>query len=182
MKALAIGPRLKSARSRRGLSLRALGERTGFSASFLSQVELGQTSPSLASLGRITDALGISLSALLADPQDEGSPVVRRREPGLESEWSKANVRALLPAGVEEPMGAVLITLEPGGQSGKTPAATGGHELAYCIRGALELELDGERMALEEGDSAYYATSRQVQWRNVGPEQAELILVSVRRS
>ena len=48
-----LGPRLKAARNAKSLSLRALGERTGFSASFLSQVELGQASPSLASLGRI---------------------------------------------------------------------------------------------------------------------------------
>jgi XRE family transcriptional regulator, regulator of sulfur utilization len=175
-----IGPRLKEARQRHGLSLRALGERTGFSASFLSQVELGQTSPSLASLGRIAQALELSLGALLSEPSANGAPVIRRRDSGHKSQWSRATVRSLVPAGVDHRFTAVHVTLEAGGKSGKSPAVTSGQELAYCARGAVDFVLDGERHALEEGDSVFYGAEQRVQWRNPGKQRAELIFFHLR--
>ena len=63
-----IGERLRAARQRRGLSLRALGELTGFSASFHSQVELGQASPSVGSLQRIVVPVNIALTQSPANP------------------------------------------------------------------------------------------------------------------
>jgi transcriptional regulator with XRE-family HTH domain len=53
---------LRSLREARHISLRASGEQTGFSASFLSQVENGQASPSIASMERIAAALGVTLA------------------------------------------------------------------------------------------------------------------------
>ena len=69
---LHLGPKLRALRLEQNLSLRALAGRTGFSASFLSQVELGQVSPSLLSLDRLATALGLSLPLLLSRP--DGHP------------------------------------------------------------------------------------------------------------
>src|SRR5690606_34750451 len=97
---LAIGDKLRSARVRSRLSLRELGERTGFSASFLSQVELGQSSPSLASLHKITEALGMSLAQLLTAA--EPSTVLRRSQrEQVRSDWSRATAETLVPASAD---------------------------------------------------------------------------------
>src|SRR5258708_32310248 len=56
-----LGNSLRFLREQQGISLRALAERTGFSASFLSQIENGQCSPSISSMEKIANALGVTL-------------------------------------------------------------------------------------------------------------------------
>ncbi len=132
-----VGLKLKARRRQQQLSLRALAARVGFSASFLSQVELAQVSPSLGSLDRIAQALGMHLSDLLSEPATANGPVLHhRRQASLRSEWSHATIESLLPADVQSNIGVVLISLEPGGQSGKwSSLSLAGKELALCVRG-----------------------------------------------
>src|SRR5881275_1385752 len=78
--ALAVGPRVRALREGMGLSLRDLAERSGVSAPMLSQVERGETSPTLAVAGRIAGGLELSLSQLLRLDEGEGVSVVRRAE------------------------------------------------------------------------------------------------------
>ena len=72
-----VGHRLQKVRSQKGISLSELSRLSGLTRSFLSQVEKGKVSPSVASLGRIASSLGITLGALFASPLDH-DPVVRR--------------------------------------------------------------------------------------------------------
>src|SRR3954468_18649252 len=73
-----IGPRVKALREAMGLSLRDLAERSGVSAPMLSQVERGDTSPTLTVAGRIAGGLELSLSQLLRLGEGEGGRVVRK--------------------------------------------------------------------------------------------------------
>src|SRR3954466_3193465 len=75
-----IGPRVRALREAMGLSLRDLGERAGVSAPMLSQVERGETSPTLAVASRIAHGLELSLSQLLRLDESEGVTVVRKSE------------------------------------------------------------------------------------------------------
>jgi transcriptional regulator with XRE-family HTH domain len=178
---LEIGPKLKDARTKEGLSLRVLATRTGFSASFLSQVELGQASPSLASLGRIAEALGIQLSALFGDANAYASPVIHRHdERVVRSGWSQATLRILLAAAPGQPVSAMLVALDPGGQSGKSPRTQRGRVFAFCVSGALLLETPVETFELVQGDSiSYQASTLASVWRNAGAEVAEVLIVSL---
>src|SRR5438876_6236622 len=71
--ALGVGPRIRALREAMDLSLRDLAERSGVSAPMLSQVERGETSPTLAVAARIAGGLELSLSQLLR--LDEGGVV-----------------------------------------------------------------------------------------------------------
>lgn len=176
-----IGPTLKRARQQQKLSLRALGKRTGFSASFLSQVELGQASPSLASLEKIAGALGLTLGQLLTEPASAQGPIVRRRTgEGLRSEWSKASLQSLLPAGADEGVTVLLVGLEPGGRSGEPSASARGRQLAFCIRGRPTLTLAGQVYELREGDSVFLDTAAPLMWENRGKRSTEILLVHLR--
>ncbi|MEW5847885.1 MAG: XRE family transcriptional regulator [Myxococcota bacterium] len=181
-KSLQIGPRLKSTRKARRLSLRELGAATGFSASFLSQVERGEASPSLSSLDKIVRALGLTLGALLTDPDSAPpGPLVRRQEPDtLHSEWSKASLRSLMPAGTQGPLAALLVTLEPGGRTGKHFLAEQGHIFGFCVRGQPTLLLDERSHELNQQDSVYYDATKQAVWENHSRGPAEVLLVQVR--
>jgi len=72
-----IGIKLAAARKERGFTLQELSELTGLSSSFLSQVERGATTPSIASLYRICSALEIPISQVLLEPRTQVA-VVRR--------------------------------------------------------------------------------------------------------
>jgi transcriptional regulator with XRE-family HTH domain len=177
-----IGARLKHERVRRGLSLRGLAERSGFSASFLSQVELDQASPSLASLGRLAHALGVSLASLVADSEATAGPNVLRSADRrlLRSEWSKATVSSLIPGGVDTGTSVLLIEMDVGGCSGNPGHAQAGRELAYCIKGQVRLQLGAEDLRLTEGDCASYDVAAGPQWTNVGRGRCQLLIVGMR--
>lgn len=177
-----IGERLREARQSSGLSLRALGELTGFSASFLSQVELGQTMPSLGSLQRIADALGLTVSSLLAQG-DGASAVVRKSGRGaLRSEWSRATVEPLVQPSADEKLQAMLIRLDPQGKTGVTSYAPGRRMFAYCTIGAAVATLNEpvEELALEAGDSVVVDGPRTIAWENRTDQLAELLVVAAR--
>src|SRR3990170_8139342 len=79
-RAISIGPRVKALREAGGLSLRDLAERSGVSAPMLSQVERGETSPTLQVAARIAAGLDLRLSQLLRLDEDGTVTVVRREE------------------------------------------------------------------------------------------------------
>lgn len=178
---LEVGPKLRDARIKAGLSLRVLASRTGFSASFLSQVELGQASPSLGSLERIAEALGMQLAALFANSAERASLVIRRHdERAVRSGWSRATLRVLLTAWPGQPASVMLVTLDPGGQSGKSPRSSPGRTFAFCVSGSVVLVTPGETLELSRGDSVYYETSTLASmWKNVGSKAAEILIVSL---
>lgn len=177
---LQVGERLKAARQKLGLSLRALGEMTGFSASFLSQVELGQTTPSLGSLQKISDALEISLTSVLsADP--EPLPVLRKsRRAAVRSEWSKASMESLVPAGFDERLGAFLLQLDADGRSGSTHYASGRRIFMYCIKGDATLVFAEEGrgpLQVEFGDSVMLDGPLTFSWENRTKATAHVLVV-----
>src|SRR3954470_16728072 len=77
---IVIGPRVRALRDAMGLSLRDLAQRTGVSAPMLSQVERGETSPTLAVAARIAAGLELTLSQLLRLDEDGAVSIVRRDE------------------------------------------------------------------------------------------------------
>src|SRR4051812_23777145 len=76
----ALGPRIRALREASGLSLRDLAERSGVSAPMLSQVERGETSPTLQVAGRIAHGLDLRLSQLLRLDEDGAVSIVRAGE------------------------------------------------------------------------------------------------------
>ena len=91
-----LGNKIKKLREDARLSLRDLGEKTSLSASFLSQLELGQGSPSIASLENIASALNVHITYFFDDPSKEDSIVIRKSErKKIYSQGSKAIIQPL---------------------------------------------------------------------------------------
>ena len=99
-----IGPILKRLRESAGLSLRTFADQAGFSASFLSQVENGMVSPSIASLEKMASKLGVTLADLFSVETTTAAVVLRAHaRPNFRSAWSKARIDALMPSPGREP-------------------------------------------------------------------------------
>ena len=174
-----VGDHLRDVRTRRGLSVRALAARAGCSPSFISQVEHGQASPSISSLERLVQALGMTLGDFF---RTNAPPAVVRsyERTALTHAWSRAQVEALAPAGAGRALEPLLITLEPGGQSDSQPYAPGGDEFAFVCEGDVQLTLGEAIHRLTRGDAATFPADTPHRWENVGQDPARIVVVSAR--
>ena len=176
-----IGEVLRQLREKLGLSLRILAARAGFSASFMSQVENGQVSPSIASLEKIAGELGVSLADLFEASQTPAPAVVRAdARPGFTSMWSRARVELLTPSGDRRAVAAVAVNLAPGGASGKHASIHPTDQFAYVLAGTLMLFMGDERMSLGTGDAVTIPRKTPHRWRNEGAVDTQVLLVSLR--
>ena len=175
-----VGDLLREARSRQGLSIRALATRAGCSPSFISQVENGQASPSISSLERLLQALGLTLGEFFRAATPPTAVVRSHEREALKNSWSLAQVEALGPAGAGHALEPMMITLEPGGQSGSQPYARGGDEFALVFEGDVLLTQGEAAHRLTRGDAATFSTETPHRWENVGRDPARIVVVSAR--
>jgi len=176
-----IGSEVKRMRERAGLSLRAFADRAGFSPSFISQLENGQVSPSIASLEKIAGQLNMTLKDFFAVPTERDTPIIRAAErPTFRSSWSRAQVAALTSMGKGHALEALMVTLEPDGESAKHPSPMRYDQFAIVFAGTLELTLADETLLLARGDAVQIAAGINHRWVNRHRRPAQVVLVSRR--
>jgi quercetin dioxygenase-like cupin family protein len=163
------------------MSVRALASRAGFSPSFISQIENGQASPSIASLERIVSILGVTLAGFFTG-QKADMPVVTRSNDRQEisSSWSRARIEALILPDAGRRLEAVMITIAPGGRSGKRPSSHSGEEFAIVFEGDISLTLGAETHVLRRGDTASFSSEVEHLWENPGRNDVQVVVVSPR--
>jgi transcriptional regulator with XRE-family HTH domain len=182
LKQQAVGTHVRRLRTERGISLRELARQTDFSASFMSQVENGQVSPSISSMEKIATALGVTMGEFFAAAaQGEGGLIVRAADrAALGSWWSSAEIEALSPMKPSQRLEPVLITLKPGGRSGKHPYPHPREEFAFVVEGKIDLTLGPQKHALEAGDAVMILARELRLWENPNALPARVLVVSVR--
>ncbi|MGZ5309530.1 MAG: helix-turn-helix domain-containing protein [Solirubrobacterales bacterium] len=175
-----VGPRMRSLRESMGLSLRDLAERSGVSAPMLSQVERGETSPTLAVAAKIAAGLELTLSQLLR-LDETGHAVVIRRAERRRRKRGGHTVEELTPPLPGQRADVSLHRLAPGavtGGSGDPPLhEPGSRETAVVLDGSLLLVLDDERLPLGDGDSVTFDADLPHHFENAGDEDAVMMAV-----
>jgi XRE family transcriptional regulator, regulator of sulfur utilization len=177
---LGVGTRVRALREAMSLSLRDLSERSGVSAPMLSQVERGETSPTLAVAGRIAAGLDLSLSQLLR--LDEGGEVSVVREAERRRGGSRGHrYEILTPPLPGQRAELSRHVLEPGaatGGPGDPPMhEPGARETALVEAGAVVLVVDGRRHALSAGDCVTFDADLPHHFENPTKEEATLLAV-----
>jgi transcriptional regulator with XRE-family HTH domain len=170
-----IGLRLRRVRERNELSQRALAKRSGISNATISLIESRKLNPSVAVLKKILDGVPMDLSSFFAAEQSKPEPAVFRSDDLVEIARGKVSYRQV---GRDLAGRSIQILHEhyaPGASTGKVALHHGGEEGGVVIRGRLELTLDGERHVLGPGDAYYFDSSRPHYFRNVGPEECEIV-------
>jgi transcriptional regulator with XRE-family HTH domain len=163
-----------------GLSLRDLGERAGVSAPMLSQVERGETSPTLAVAAKIAAGLELTLSQLLR--LDEGEHVaVTRSGARRRSTRGGHSFEELTPPLPGQRADVSLHVLEPsastGGRTDPPMHEPGSRETAVVLAGTLALIVDGARHELREGDSVTFDADLPHHFENDGEDPTRFIAV-----
>ena len=178
MSSVDVGGRIRQLRLGLGLSVRSLAAKSGFSASLISQVEHGQVTPSIGSLERIALVLGVSLGKFFIELDTKALGLVRATaRQKLSSTWSPASIEALSPMDGSAQLESVMLTMAPGGRSGRYPATDSLETFAFIVEGTVNLTVGDEVYTLSKGDAITFSSPNAHQWENTGAETAQLMIV-----
>jgi transcriptional regulator with XRE-family HTH domain len=171
-----LGERLRAIRMLRRKTLKEVAGAAGLSESFLSQLERGRTNATIATLQRLSTALGIEVSDLFAASTQR--PSVLRRDARDFVAWGLLGRKALLTPKPFHSLEVVVARFEPGGSTGDEPYTHGdSEELLVVVQGRVHVQLGDEVYDVAEGDSVHYESSTPHRVANVGDEPAEVLFV-----
>ncbi len=176
--AVAIGGRVRRERQSRRWTLDRLAEAAGVSRRMVVNVEQGAVNPSVGSLLRISDALGVGLPALVEPPA--ATPItVTRKGTGATLWTSGSGGRAVLLAGTDPPDVVELWdwTLGPGDRHASEPHMQGTHELLTVHKGSIAVEVEGRSVTLAAGDTAAFSGDVAHSYENPRTRPAAFSLV-----
>ena len=195
-----LGKRIRAERQKRQLTLEKFSAKTGLSKSFLSQIERGNTEPSITSLKKIAAEFGYSVVNLFPNGN------------GMESNWGYQDdirehpvrkptyinnvsiVRAgkrkrlalpgsnvvydLLTPDMKRQLEVMYMRVKAGEDSGSEPMLDSpGEKLCFVVKGNLELTVGEDVYLLDEGDTIYYPAHVPHSWRALGGERVEVIWI-----
>jgi transcriptional regulator with XRE-family HTH domain len=179
-----IGARVKALREASGLSLRDLAARSGVSAPMLSQVERGETSPTLTIASRIAAGLELRLSQLLR--LDEGGSVTVVRASERQGGGNRRRGHRFEVLTSSQPGQRAEIsrhTLAPGGATGAADDPPmhepGSRETALLEHGSVVLVCDGQRYVLGEGDCVTFDADLPHHFENPSDQDADAQFLAV---
>jgi len=180
--ATAVGPRVRALREAMGLSLRELALRCGVSAAMLSQVERGETSPTLQVAARIAAGLELRLSQLLRLDESGSVTVVRAGERGGGGSVRRGHrYEVLTPPIPGQRLELSLHTLAPGAVTGGAEDPPihepGSREIALVEAGAVTLLCDGRSYELAAGDCVTFDADLPHHFENHGAAETRLLAV-----
>jgi transcriptional regulator with XRE-family HTH domain len=176
-----LGEAVRRLRDRERLSVRGLASKCGFSPSFISQVELNQASPSLASLECIAAGLGVKLGEFLDAAERSGPNLVRSSDrPVLQSGWSRSQIESLGSSGPGNRLEVLLVTMRLEGTSGSRMHRSNSEVFVMVLTGSVRLELEEGTQVLRRGDAITIPVGVAHRWENKGTKDVQLLKVSPR--
>lgn len=168
-----IGERVRTRRKELNFSLRELGEQTGVSASFLSQVENDQVSPSLNSLQSIATALQVPMFYFLNNTSN-GEVVRADKRRKLNFADSQIGYDLLTPDFSRQMM-AFLIHINPHACRVALPLAKPTEQWMHVLQGSMEIQIGEESHQLNKGDTIYFDGDMLREFKSICDN--ELILI-----
>jgi transcriptional regulator with XRE-family HTH domain len=172
-----IGERLRELREARNISMRTLATKSGLSANALSMIERGRASPSVSTLYKLAEALGISITSFFGSDAERKQVVFLKSDERARVSFTRGVFEGL---GGEQFVGRVepfMLTLENSANSGPRSMAHSGHEFVFCLRGELEYQVERQLYHLEAGDSLLFAAHLKHKWRNPGKNVSTAIII-----
>lgn len=173
-----LGRRIKMLRVARDLTLKDLEHRGAVSATHISEIERGKTSPTVVALGRIAQALGVRPSVLTEASTLPTISLARQDE---------RTARGGSPSGcMLEPLGGLVQGTELAAHLmtlpvGRTPALTHRHpgeEWFTVLTGVVEVRVGKSSHVLRDGDTLHFRAHRTHAYLNLSPEPASLFVVT----
>ncbi|WP_319414090.1 cupin domain-containing protein [uncultured Cohaesibacter sp.] len=165
-----IGERLRQVRLAYGLSQRALAKKTGVANATISQIESGQSNPSVGALKRILDGLDMDLARFFSFELSQEERYFYKASDLKEIGRGKLSFRLVGADRPEKSIQMLHETLMPGADTGRVALSHKGEECGIVISGSLEVTIGEERQILRPGDAWYFESALPHRFRNTGAE------------
>lgn len=170
-----IGKKLKRYRIKNGLTLEELASRTELTKGFLSQLENDLTSPSIATLSDIVEALGISLATFFK--QESTEQKVFSKDDYFVDNQDTYCIEWIVPNAQKNEMEPILVTLPKEGETFEV-APFEGEEFGYVLSGKIELHMEDESHLVSKGETFYIKGDKMHKLINKSNSEAKIIWVS----
>ena len=173
-----IGSKIKRLRVRLGLTQEELAARTELTKGFISQLERDITSPSIATLMDILEALGTNVSEFFSEREEDGLAVYSAEDMFIkEDEEAGVTIRWLVTNAQKNALEPILVTLSPGAST-EPDDPHEGEEFGYVLSGAITLISGEQKHRVRRGDAFYFRPTRVHYLTNSGKRPAEVLWVS----
>ena len=172
-----IGRRIKKIREQQHLTLKNVEAKAGISATLISEIERGKTSPTIGALIRIADALGKDPAYFIEDEElnDVSFIALEDRETRKLSN-AAGEIEALTNSIPSGKIDSQLITLSPGAAGEIDMHAHDADEAVLILSGEVRFRVGDKEYTLSEGDSIYYVASQEHGYANASEgEEARMI-------
>lgn len=170
-----IGRKIKELRLLNGLTLGDLASRSELTKGFLSQVERDLTTPSIATLVDILEALGTNLSDFFHEEPEE--KIVFSKQDFFEDEREDCTIEWVVPNAQKNEMEPILLTLSPHAKSMELSSHKG-EEFGYVLKGTVTLVRGNKKMKLKTGETFYFDGSKTHYLYNHGASEAKVLWVT----
>jgi transcriptional regulator with XRE-family HTH domain/KaiC/GvpD/RAD55 family RecA-like ATPase len=178
-----LGDKIRTLRKKLGMTQKELADQVGLTPSFISQLEKNLISPSLDSLFKLSEKLNTQPIYFLTN--GEGGPVQKmvikpneRQDIHLpELKSTDLKLQLLISDALNRRMEPYLLTLKEGAMINGHFYTHKGDEFAYALEGEVEVEIQGEKQILKQGDSLYLESAFPSKWANVGKGEVVLLWV-----
>ncbi len=170
-----LGRKIRDLRLRRGLTVQQLAHASHLSKGFISQVENGRTSPSLATLHNLALALRTSAAYLVVEEHERLHVVRAAERPQISAAGHPERVE-VLSAVPKRNLELLIAALPPGSTSAAVRHCHHAEECVLCLEGRVRLVHGDEEVVLEAGDSCHYDGRVTHSLENAGTREARLLI------
>jgi transcriptional regulator with XRE-family HTH domain len=175
MNGLELGRRVKQLRLQKGLTLKEIESKVGVSATHVSEVERGKTSPTVGALCKIAAALGVNASYLIDFPLGQLVSVTRPGSRPKLTTGDRVEAEILTREQPYADISLLLVTLQPDMKEKFIRDARPGDKFLHVIDGLVEIAVGEKTFLLKRGDSLHFKAS-QPQWlQNMGDRPCRIL-------
>ncbi len=170
-----VGKQLRLLRKQYGFSQRELAKQAGVTNGTISQIELGHASPSVGSLKRILDCMGISLAAFFTQDIKPVGQVFYPHEELPDLGTDEIALRLVGARHQDRKLSVLHEVYQPGADTGPERLSHEGEEAGVIVRGEIELTVGAETRVLGPGDAYYFESRIPHRFRNPGDVEAVIV-------
>lgn len=173
-----LGKKIKEFRTLTNQTLKQVAQKSGCTPAYLSQVERDKTSPSIASLKRIAEALGVRIVDFFMGDEENHEPVVIGPSHWIKASlprW-KADIKQMVRSVKNRQMQPFYTVIEPGGGA-PDPYSHEGEEFGFMLQGELTIRVGSKTYLVKKGQAFYYSSTLPHSWVNESEEDVKVIWV-----